>query len=1230
MRCPQCEFDNPAGMRFCGQCGAALAPRCPQCAAEVPAGFRFCGQCGASLGAAARPAAGPGFAPASPTSAPGGVLASAPGGATPPTGIAATPGVGAAAEAATRRPGAAVAPAPAASDQRPLASYTPRHLAEKILKSRSALEGERRQVTVLFADLAGFTTLAEQRDPEEVHEIMDRCFELITAEVHRFEGTINQYTGDGVMALFGAPIAHEDASRRAVHAALGIQQALGEYGRGLEAERGVILRLRIGINTGLVVVGRIGDDLRMDYTAVGDTTNLAARLQQMARPGSVLVSEATHRLIAGFFETVDLGETPVKGHSPIRVFEVVRHRARRARFDVAVERGLTSLVGRDRELDTLRDLFRQVKAGRGQVAFIAGEAGIGKSRLLLEFRRTLAETGEPVTWLEGRCISFGQSIPFLPLIDQLRGNFRIEEFDGEPEIIAKIERGMRRMGQVDAHIPYIRSMLSVDPGDPAVLAMDAAARRRKVFDAARALSLRGAELRPLVLVFEDLHWVDGSTEEYLASLLDSLAGVRILLVLTYRLGYTPPFGSRSYQTTLTLHALSEEDALAMAGRVLGTDQFPPELRAALLDKAEGVPLFVEEVTKTLLDLGVLQRENGGYRMVKGMAEVSVPDTMQGIIMARLDRLGDEGKRTVQLASVIGRQFLHRLLERIAGLTGQLEGLLRELKALEIIYEQGLLPEPAYIFKHAVIQDVAYNSLLVQRRKELHRAVGHAIEELYPDRLADHYEELAHHFVNGEAWEKAFEYLVRSGHRAKDAYANQVALDFYGKALEVAPRIAPRVAPRRIMEVHQRRAQVWCLLSRYPEAIADAERMLEVARAAGDRQGEGEALVELALAHWLTFSWEHAEHAGRFAEEALAIAQETGDQLVLAKSLSYLGLIDQIHAKLMEADLKLEESLRISEAAGLKDAIAQNQTWLAAHAHWRGEFQKALVLSRKGEQTAAEIHDGFQELLALSFRCLALAALGEYAEAFAVIDDGLTKARDRNSSFILGRLTNSLGWVHQELGDFARSIELDRESADIGQRIKNPNVEISAAINLGFDYLHLGEPGRAVTLFEENLVRVEKYAFGAHRWRWALHLATNLGEALLAVGKPELALSQVERALGEARATGSMKYLGKCYALRGEIALRAGAWAEAEADLQDALRIARAIGYPTLTWQTAHLLARASEGRGNRDAAFAAARLAAETIDRVTAGIPDPALRRIFLGWARVQAALDDLARREHG
>ncbi len=1191
MRCPGCQTENPAENRFCDQCGAALESRCSRCGAALRSGARFCGGCGARVGAApASTAAG---------ETPDGA------GATPP-----------------RAPG----PGPPRGLPPPPDTYTPKHLAEKILKSRSALEGERRQVTVLFADLAGFTALAEGLDPEDVHTIMDRCFATITAEIHRFEGTINQYTGDGVMALFGAPIAHEDSPRRAVHAALGVQRALHDLGRQLAAERGVELRMRIGLNTGPVVVGRIGDDLRMDYTAVGDTTNLAARMQQLARPGSVVVSEATHKLVAGYFETLDLGELAVKGHAPVRAWEVLRARGRRARFDVAAERGLTPLVGRTREVATLLELFREAKAGHGQVVYVVGEAGIGKSRLTLEFRRALAEAGEEMTWLEGRCISFGQNIPFLPIVDQLRENFRIEEFDGEPEIIAKVEHAMRRMGQLEAHIPFVRSLLAVDPGDPSVAALDAQARRRKAFEAVRALAGRGAVLRPIVFVVEDLHWIDGTSEEYLGQLMDSIAGLPIMLVLTFRVGYAPPFGTRSYQTTLTLRSLSEPEMLSMAARVLGTHAFPEELKTALMEKAEGVPLFVEEVTKTLLDLGLLRREEDGrLRVAKTLTAVSVPDTIQGIIMARLDRLGEDGKRTVQLASVIGRQFLVRLLERIAGLTGELEGLLGELKALEIVYEQGLLPEPAYIFKHAVIQDVAYNSLLKERRKELHRAVGHAIEELFGDRLADHVEELAHHFSQGEEWAKAFEYLVRAGDKAKYAYANQAALDHYARALTAAERLGAALPGPRVLEVHQRRSEVYLVLARFLESVAESEKMLTLARRIGDRTAEGHALVDMSFAYFGTFRSEYAAEARRCGEAALAIAREIGDARLLAKSLTRLGGLDQSDGNLAQGDQKFDESLRISEAGGFQDSVVENRMYLGAHANWRGELRHSVELSRAAATAAAEIHNGFVELYAMAFQCLSEIGFGDYASAQSTIGEALVKAKDRGNSFIEGRLTNSLGWLHQELGDFRAAMELDRESADIGQRIKNPNVEISALINVAFDHYQLGDGPHALAQLEEIAVRVEKFAFGAHRWRWSIHVATFLADVLLFLGEPAAALGQVEKAIVQARATGSKKYIGRSHALLGQIALAERAPLKAVTELGEALRIAREIEHPTLTWQVAHSLARAEAAIGHTEAASAAARLARETIEAVAARAPAPALRQSFLGWPRVTAALEDIA-----
>lgn len=1176
MRCAQCQADNPAGNRFCEQCGTPLEARCSQCNTPVRPGARFCGVCGYRLVEPEAQSQSPVFQPSGTT-------------------------------------------LPAGTDYHSrLVAYTPRHLTEKVLTSRSALEGERRQVTVLFADTAGFTSLAEKLDPEEVHQILDRCFELITSAVHRFEGTINQYTGDGVMALFGAPIAHEDSPRRAVHTALAIQQALRDFSKELEAQRGFSLQMRIGLNTGLVVVGKIGDDLRMDYTAVGDTTNLAARMQQLARPGSVIVSETTHKLIEGFFEILDLGEQQVKGHTPVRAFEVLRPRGRRARLDVAVERGLTPLVGRERESATLLDLFHAAKAGRGQVVLVTGEAGIGKSRLLLELRRALARAGEDSTWLEGRCVSFGQSIPLLPLIDQLRENFRIEEFDGEPEIIAKIEHGMRRMGGLEAHIPYIRYLLSVDPGDPEISAMEPLVRRKRIFEAVQTLSLRGARLRPLVLIYEDLHWIDTSTEEYLSSFVDSVAGLPLMLIVTYRVGYSPPFGSRSFFTTLNLHSLSEAESLTMAGRMLGTDQFPPELTTALMEKAEGVPLFVEEVTKTLLDLGVLRREDGGYRLVKGIAEVNVPDTIQGIIMARLDRLGEEGKRTVQLASVIGRQFLVRLLERIAGLSGRLEGLLRELKAMEIIYEQGLLPEPAYIFKHAVIQDVAYNSLLIQRRKELHKAVGQAIEELYTDRLTEHYEELAYHYEQGEAWGKALEYLVKAGQRLQQSYANREALAHYNRALTICERLGDKVNSPLLLTLYAGKGAVLFLLSEFLPSVAAYQRMLEVARQIGNRAKEAEALYQIGF----SFYWAHEfEQALSYAEEAKALALAIDAKNTLAASFFVIGIVHQVTGKLEEATRLWQESLRISREAQAKSVEGLSLHFLGFLHSFKGEYEQALRFQEQGF-TIGQTHNLHYLLLwTLWTRSLTRCGKGEYEAALVSLKDTLELSERLGDKVFKCRILNTLGWVYGELYNLDLAIRYNKEATETSYKVGDPEIIRNAEINLGDNHLLLGNIEQAQHYLEKvyrDSQQRGKWGEEWMKWRYMQHCCHSLGELWLLKGDAEKALRFAEECLQLAEPTESRKNIVKGWRLQGQAYCAQGRLAEAEAVLQKALTLAKEIGNPPQLWKTYQALGELYEQQGATARAHSAYVSAIEVIDGVANRLQDQQIKQTFLAARPMQ------------
>jgi class 3 adenylate cyclase/tetratricopeptide (TPR) repeat protein len=1181
MQCQACGAENLPEARFCEQCGVAMEARCTHCGASVRPGARFCMACGQPLATPAPPPSDTGSKPPSP----------------------AVPLVELAAAAH--------------------AFQLPSHLAEKIRTEPPAREGERRQVTVLFGDIAGFTAMTEKLDPEDVHEIVRRGFELITAEIHRFEGTINQYGGDGLMALFGAPIAHEDAPRRAVHAALGIQRALRDYTTKLERERGLRLQMRIGINTGVVVVGRIGTDLHMEYTAIGDTINLASRLQSLAQPGSVLISDSTYKTVAGFFETLELGELEIKGHAPVRAFEVLRPHGRRARLDLAVERGLTPLVGRDRPLATLGELFTDVKAGRGQVIFVSGEAGIGKSRLLLEFRRLLAAANEEVTWLEGRCVSFGASIPMLPTLDQLRENFRIDENDGEPEIIAKVEHGMRRLGGLEAEIPYIRYLLAVDPGDPVVPAMDASARRTRIFHALRALAVRGAGLRPLVLVFEDMHWADSSTQEYLDFLMDSVAGARLMLILTHRLEYTPKFGSKSFHSTINLRHLTNEQTLQMASRFLGSELFPEELKSALMQKAEGVPLFVEEVTKTLLDLGFITRENGNYRKAKALGELTIPETIQGIIMARLDRLGEGGKRTVQLASVIGRQFLVRLLERVAGLTGKLEGLLGELKALEIIYEQGTLPEPAYVFKHAVIQDVAYSSLLLQRRKELHRAVGAAIEELYRDRLAEHYAELAYHFIRGEDWPRAMEYSRLAGDQSAHSFANAEAIEHYAHAIDAAAKL-PLTAPGAVGDLHAQRGGLLSIIGRHQEALDEYARALDCARSAKDSARECRFLVGLSLAqfnaHQIEAMLDASERSGKLAEELGEVAFQASSKIASAFGKM---VCEGATPEIIE---QAQEATRLAETLTEPRLLAQTTVVLGSVLQWHGDFERALGHLHKGLELAREAHSGF----GIGFSLFNLGHIslshGEYEQALGWYQQLNDYAQAAGDAMMLARVPNCVGSVSLELYDLNRALELQLEGDEAARKYSVwPEPRGHSLLKAGLVHLERTDYDRAEEFFlcARGLLEIDDVS----RFRWHIPLLHARGALALARGRHDEAGQFATESLELARKQYFRKHEARAQRLQGEILVATGRMNDALPLIQASIGLAQQLQTRRDIWMGTLALGKLLMRLGKDKEAEVAFKTAAVTIESIAAALKTDVLVRSFLAAPPVLEVFQVLGRR---
>jgi class 3 adenylate cyclase len=730
MKCPNCQFENREGAKFCIECGNKLEIDCSKCRHLNPPESKFCEECGSNL-------------------------------TLPPDH----------------------APKALSFDEKltKIQKYLPEGLTEKILSQRGRIEGERRHLTVMFCDMHGFTPLSEMLGIEEAYAIMDQVYEILIHKVHDYEGTVNEMTGDGIVALFGAPIALEDAPQRAIRSAIAVHREMAKFNDRIKQEtKGLpILKMRIGLNTGLVVVGTLGNDLRVEFKAVGDTVNLASRMEELAEPGTIYVTEETFRLAEGLFRFEALGEKTVKGReAPVKVYRVIAASTSRTRFDVSAERGLTPFVGRERELELLFDSLEWVKASRGQAVSIVSEAGIGKSRLLYEFRKEVAN--EDVTFLEGRCLSYSKGVAYHLFIDSLKANFDIREADGDLEIREKVKRGLKILGADEASIlPYLLELFSVKESGIEKISLNPETRKDRMIEAINRMALKGSEIRPLILAYEDLHWVDKSSEDVLKHFLESIPGARILLIFTYRPEFILTWGAKSYHSQVMLNRLSNRESLTMVSHLLGTEKLDKDLEEFILAKTEGVPFFIEELIKSLKDLKIIEREDNKYRITKEIREVTIPATVQDVIMARVDSLPEGMKGLLQTVSVVGRESGYDLIKRVTELAEQeLLFRLSVLKDSELLYERGIYPQSTYIFKHALTQEVAYYSLLLKRRKEIHAEVGRAIEALYPDRLEEHYELLAYHYSRSANADKAVDYLDWANRKAVKLRAMEEAKAYF--------------------------------------------------------------------------------------------------------------------------------------------------------------------------------------------------------------------------------------------------------------------------------------------------------------------------------------------------------------------------------------------------------------------------------------------------------------------
>ncbi|HEV8482501.1 MAG TPA: adenylate/guanylate cyclase domain-containing protein, partial [Blastocatellia bacterium] len=699
MKCARCQHENPPQAKFCLECGTSLALKCSACGTELPAGAKFCLECGQAVGA--QPTVESRFA--SPV------------------------------------------------------SYTPKHLAEKILTSKSALEGERKQVTVLFADMKGSMELLADRDPEEARKLLDPVIEHMMEAVHRYEGTVNNLMGDGIMALFGAPLAHEDHAVRACYAALRMQESLNRYADGVRRKEGVPIQIRVGLNSGEVVVGSIGNDLKMDYTAIGQTTHLAARMEQMATPGSIMMTMDTLRLAEGYVQVKPLGPVSVKGLTePVEVYEIIGVGAARSRLQAAAARGLTRFVGRDKEIEQLRMALERASSAHGQVVAVVGEPGLGKSRLFYEFTHSHRTQG----WLivESGSVSYGKATPYLPLIDLLKSYFKIHDRDNQREIREKITGKLLTLDEsLKPTLPAFLALLDLPVEDQQWQALDPPQKRQRTLDACKRLLFRESQAQPLLLVFEDLHWLDSETQTLLDSLVESLPTVRLLLLVNYRPEYQHGWGNKTYYSQLRIDPLIPDSAEELLGALLGNDLTLKPLKQLLIERTEGNPFFLEESVRTLIETKVLVGERGSYRLMKAVETIQVPATVHAVLAARIDRLSSEEKQLLQSASVIGEYVSFNLLQAVVDMPeDELRRCLADLQAAEFLYEASAFPELEYTFKHGLTYQVAYNSLLQERRRALHSVIVGAIERLYPDRLAEHVELLARHASQGDLWEKAVE------------------------------------------------------------------------------------------------------------------------------------------------------------------------------------------------------------------------------------------------------------------------------------------------------------------------------------------------------------------------------------------------------------------------------------------------------------------------------------------
>ena len=1116
MQCPQCQREPPSGAEFCPECGAKVATACAQCGTLNDLAHRFCTKCGLPLASAA-------------------------------------------AERAERR------------RQGPRRGI-PQHLAEKILSSRSALEGERKQVTVLFADLQGSMELIADRDPEIARKILDPVIELMMEAVHRYEGTVNQVMGDGIMALFGAPLAHEDDAVRACYAALRMQAELRRYAEQVRRSQGVTVRIRVGLNSGEVVVRAIGNDLHMDYTAIGQTTHLAARMEQLADPGSILLTHATFALVQGYVEVKRHGPITVKGLSePIEIYELVGGGLARTRFQAATARGLVRFVGREAEIEQLRRAMTRAAEGHGQVVAVVGEAGVGKSRLFYEF--THSQRLDEWLLLESGSVSYGRTTAYLPVSHLLRGYFKIDDRDAAREIRAKVVGRMAGLeGGLEALLPPILALLDVPVEDPGWTALDAAQRRRRTIDVVKRLLLSESQAQPLLLVLEDLHWMDSETQAVLDSLVESLGSARVLALINYRPGYEHRWANKTYYSQIRLENLPPDRTSDLLRALLGDEPRLEPLKRMLLKR--GNPLFLEEIVRSLVERRALQGHPGAYQLVRPVESLQIPTTVQTMLAARIDTLPEDEKHLLQAASVIGKDVPYPILAASTELPEEaLRRALSHLQEAEFLYETSLFPELQYTFKHALTHDVAYASLVADRKRALHAVIVGVMERLYADRLDERVGDLAHHAFRGELWDKAVIYLRRAGHRAVARSASREAIASFERALAALEHLPE---DRRALEAAvDIRAELQSALI----PVGDLKRMLALlgeAEAAAEKLDDQRRLghVTAAMSHCLWWTGE-PDRSAEVGQRALAIASNLKD--VALSVVSSLRLIQASFAMgdyrrasdVGRSSLELLTEARGHEAFGQPAIPAVTiRAFMGKSQAALGDFDLGFAKVEEGIAIAQQLGHPYTLIIAYWGAGDAYIIRGDLIKAIAVLERGLELCRRGDFVLMAPIVTRILGEAHALAGRHSDALGYEQRAAEQLESLRYIPALPTA-------YAGMGEAQFLAGRFADALrsVRIAVDLSRRHGQRGTLAVALRvLGDVLADGDQPDAqAGAAYEEALALAQTHGMRPLAARCRLGLGRLQARGRRPSEARAHLEAAASECAAMGMTLWAEQAATAL-----------------------------------------------------------